>query len=109
MSEGNKDVFMADVGLQYIGRLICGWLCWWACQWARVVVCRVCSVLAWCWGPVVTDGKDTEVTNIAGITLRGFPFANPCPSYAVGIRTMVVVAVQGALHLASISATTHTV
>ena len=66
------------------------WLCWWACRWAHVVVCRVCSVLAWCWGPVVTNGKDTEVTDIAGITLHGFPFTNPCPSYAVGIRTMVV-------------------
>ena len=60
------------------------------------MVCRVCSVLAWCWGPVVTNGEDTEVTDIAGITLHGFPFANPCPGYAVGIRTMVVVAVQGA-------------
>ena len=54
------------------------------------------------WGPIVFDGDSedtarghTEASVIAMVTLR-VAFANPCPGYAVGIRTMVVVAVQGA-------------
>ena len=39
------------------------------------------------------DGEDAEAIAIAVVALH---LANPCPGRAVGIRAMVVVAVQGA-------------
>ena len=44
-------------------------------------------------GPMVVDGEDMGATVIAVVTRR---LINPCPGFAMGIRTMVVVTVQGA-------------
>jgi hypothetical protein len=43
---------------------------------------------------VVIDDEDAGATVIAEVTYR--LLISPCPGFAVGIRTMVVVAVQGA-------------
>ena len=43
--------------------------------------------------PMVVDGEDMGATVIAVVTRR---LINPCPGFAMGIRTMVVVTVQGA-------------
>jgi hypothetical protein len=43
---------------------------------------------------MVVDGEDMGATVIAVVTRR---LINPCPGFAMGIRTMVVVTVQGAL------------
>jgi hypothetical protein len=45
-------------------------------------------------GPVVIDGEDLEAIVIA--VVLPCLLVNPCPGLAMGIRTMVVVAVQGA-------------
>ena len=39
---------------------------------------RVVRAVLEVWEPVVTDGKDTEASVIAVVTLRVLPFANPC-------------------------------
>ena len=44
-------------------------------------------------GPMVVDSEDMGATVIAVVTRR---LINPCPGFAMGIRTMVVVTVQGA-------------
>ena len=44
-------------------------------------------------GPMVVDGEDMGATVIAVVTRC---LINPCPGFAMGIRTMVVVTVQGA-------------
>jgi hypothetical protein len=43
-------------------------------------------------GPMVVDGEDMGATAIAVVTRR---LINPCPSFAMGNRTMVVVTIQG--------------
>ena len=43
-------------------------------------------------GAMVVDGEDMGASAIAVVTRR---LINPCPSFATGNRTMVVVTIQG--------------
>ena len=43
---------------------------------------------------MVNDGDDAGATVIAAVARR--LLINPCPGFAVGVRTVVVVTVQGA-------------
>ena len=51
-------------------------------------------VCVWGGGPLVIDSEDAGATVIAVVARR--LLISPCPGIAMGVRTMVVVTVQGA-------------